>query len=73
MGTFYFLVKLNTSLTGIQIVERLIKKHKIAVIPSETFGMNDGCYSRIAYDALDKKISGMGIQRLISGLTDILN
>jgi aspartate/methionine/tyrosine aminotransferase len=72
MGAFYFLVKLNTSLTGMQIVKRLIKEHKIAVIPGETFGMNDGCYVRIAYGALDKKTSSMGIQRLIAGLTDII-
>jgi aspartate/methionine/tyrosine aminotransferase len=72
MGAFYFLVKLNTSLTGMQIVERLIKEHKIAVIPGETFGMNDGCYIRVAYGALDKKTSDMGIQRLIEGLTDII-
>ncbi len=72
MGAFYYLVKLNTALTGMQIVERLIKEHKIAVIPGETFGMNDGCYCRIAYGALDKKTSDMGIQRLINGLTDII-
>ncbi|MBL4778242.1 hypothetical protein [Ralstonia sp.] len=72
MGAFYFLVKLNTSLSGIQIVERLIKEHKIAVIPGEAFGMDDGCYCRIAYGALDKKTSEMGIQRLIKGLTDII-
>jgi aspartate/methionine/tyrosine aminotransferase len=72
MGAFYFLVKLNTTLTGMQIVERLIKEHKIAVIPGETFGMDNGCYIRIAYGALDKKTSDMGIQRLIEGLTDII-
>lgn len=71
-GAFYFFVKLNTKLTGMQLVDRLIKEHKIAVIPGETFGMNDGCYIRIAYGALDKKTSEMGIQRLINGLTDII-
>ncbi len=72
MGAFYLLVKLSTALTGMQIVDRLIKEHKIAVIPGETFGMNDGCYCRIAYGALDKKTSDMGIRRLINGLTDII-
>lgn len=71
-GAFYFLVKLDTALTGMQLAERLIKEHKIAVIPGETFGMNDGCYIRIAYGALDKKTSKMGIQRLIGGLTGII-
>lgn len=71
-GAFYFLVKINTTLTGMQLVEQLIKKHKIAVIPGETFGMNDGCYLRIAYGALDKKTSEVGIQRLIIGLKNII-
>jgi aspartate/methionine/tyrosine aminotransferase len=71
-GAFYFLVKLNTTLTGMQVVERLIKEYKIAVIPGETFGMVDGCYCRIAYGALDKNTSHIGIQRLIEGLTDII-
>ncbi len=55
-----------------QLVERLIKEHKIAVIPGETFGMDDGCYIRVAYGALDEKTSKMGIQRLIDGLTHII-
>jgi aspartate/methionine/tyrosine aminotransferase len=71
-GAFYYFVKLNTELTGMQLVERLIKEHKIAVIPGETFGMNDGCYIRVAYGALDKKTSELGIKRLTDGLTDII-
>lgn len=72
MGAFYFLVKLNTALSEMQLVERLIKEHKIAIIPGEAFGMNEDCYCRIAYGALDKKTSDIGIQRLIEGLTDII-
>jgi aspartate/methionine/tyrosine aminotransferase len=71
-GAFYFFVKLNTSLTGMQIVERLIKEHKVAVIPGETFGMTEACYIRIAYGALDEKTSEMGIQRLVDGLNSII-
>lgn len=71
-GAFYFLVKLNTNLTGMQVVERLIQEYQIAAIPGETFGMNDGCYIRIAYAALDKNTAEIGIQRLIRGLTNIL-
>jgi aspartate/methionine/tyrosine aminotransferase len=71
-GAFYFLVKVNTTLTGMQLVERLIKTHKIAVIPGETFGMNNGCYLRIAYGALDKETSETGINRLINGLKDTI-
>ncbi|GJM04637.1 MAG: aminotransferase [marine bacterium B5-7] len=71
-GAFYFLVKLNTTLTGMQVVERLIKEYKVAVIPGETFGMHDGCYCRIAYGALDKESSEIGINRLLAGLKGII-
>lgn len=71
-GAFYYFVKLNTNLTGMQLVEQLISEHKIAVIPGETFGMNDGCFIRVAYGALDKNTSKIGIQRLICGLKAII-
>ncbi|MFT5395455.1 MAG: aspartate/methionine/tyrosine aminotransferase [Gammaproteobacteria bacterium] len=71
-GAFYFLVKLNTTLTGMQVVERLIREYKVAVIPGETFGMNEGCYCRIAYGALDKESSETGIKRLLTGLKGII-
>jgi aspartate/methionine/tyrosine aminotransferase len=71
-GAFYFLVRFNTSLSGMQLVERLIKEHKVAIIPGETFGMNEGCYCRIAYGALDKETSETGIKRLINGLNEII-
>ncbi len=72
MGAFYFLINLKTELTGIEIVDKLINKYKIAVIPGETFGMNDGCYLRVGYGALDKKMSAIGIQRLVKGLKEII-
>ncbi len=71
-GAFYFFVKLNTALSGIQLVEKLIRDHKVAVIPGETFGATDGCYCRIAYGALDKETSEIGIKRLIKGLKKII-
>ena len=72
MGAFYFLIKLNTTLTGMELVDRLINKHKIATIPGETFGMNDGCYLRLSYGALNKEEADMGTQRLIRGLKEII-
>ena len=65
-------IKLNTTLTGMELVDRLINKHKIAVIPGETFGMDDGCYLRLSYGALNKEKSDMGTQRLIRGLKEII-
>jgi len=72
MGAFYFLIKLKTRLTGVEIVDKLINTYKIAVIPGETFGMNDGCYLRVGYGSLDEKMSEIGTQRLIKGLKEII-
>ena len=72
MGAFYFLIKLKTELTGIEIVDKLINEYKIALIPGETFGLTNGCYLRVGYGSLDKKMSGIGIQRLIKGLREII-
>ena len=72
MGAFYFLVKLNTNLSGLEISEKLISKYKIAVIPGETFGTNDGCYLRIGYGSLNNEMADIGTKRLIKGLKEII-
>ena len=45
---------------------------KIAVIPGETFGMNDGCYVRIGYGSLNNEMANIGTKRLIKGLKEII-
>ncbi len=55
-----------------EIVTRLIKEHGVALIPGHTFGMQDGCYLRIAYGALKKDSAAEGIDRLIQGLQSII-
>ena len=47
------------------IAERLIREHKVAVIPGPAFGMSDGCYFRVAYGALQKATVAEGIGRLV--------
>ena len=54
------------------IAERLIREHKVAVIPGPAFGMTDGCYFRVAYGALQKATVAEGIGRLVAGLRAIL-
>ena len=53
-GAFYCLLKVDTDLDPIALGERLIREHKVAVIPGPAFGMTDGCYFRVAYGALQK-------------------
>jgi len=71
-GAFYFLLRINTQQSAMQIVERLIQDHHVAAIPASAFGINDGCYLRVAYGALERKTAAEGIDRFISGLKAIL-
>ena len=72
LGAFYFLLRLNTSLADMAIVERLIREFGVAVIPGSTFGLHEGCYLRVAYGALDRQTTAEGIGRLVRGLNAIV-
>ena len=67
-GAFYCLMKVNTSLHPLPVAERLIREHKVAVIPGTAFGMTEGCYFRVAYGALQKDTVAEGVGRLVAGL-----
>lgn len=71
-GAFYFFLKVNTQIDAFELVKRLIQEHKVAVIPGTTFGMDDGCYLRVAYGALQKETAKEGIERLVQGLETIV-
>lgn len=70
-GAFYCFIKVQTPMDSMTIAERLIREHRVAVLPGTTFGMTDGCYFRIAYGALQKATVAEGIGRLVRGLRDI--
>lgn len=71
-GAFYFLLRLDTNLKPLALVERLVREHRVAAIPGDAFGMTDGCYLRVAYGALQKETVAEGIGRLVQGLKSIL-
>jgi aspartate/methionine/tyrosine aminotransferase len=71
-GAFYALIKVETDRDPLALAERLIREHKVAVIPGPAFGMTDGCYFRVAYGALQKATVAEGIGRLVTGLRAIL-
>ena len=71
-GAFYFFLKVNIPIDAFKLVERLIREYQVAVIPGTTFGMDDGCYLRVAYGALQKATAESGIERLVKGLQNIL-
>ena len=71
-GAFYFFLKVHTSMDAFELVKKLIYEHQVAVIPGTTFGMNDGCYLRVAYGALQQDTAKEGIERLVRGLQAII-
>ncbi|MEO1671385.1 MAG: pyridoxal phosphate-dependent aminotransferase [Cyanobacteria bacterium J06631_2] len=70
-GAFYFFLKVNTNLGDLELVQQLIEQYRVAVIPGSTFGMQDGCYLRVAYGSLRLNTAQQGIERLTRGLKDI--
>jgi aspartate/methionine/tyrosine aminotransferase len=72
LGAFYFLLRVDTSLPPMTVVERLVSEFGVAVIPGTTFGMHQGCYLRVAYGALDADTIAEGIGRLVRGLKSIV-
>ena len=72
-GAFYFLLKVHTQLGAFELAQRLIQEYRVAVMPGTTFGMNDGCYLRVAYGALQKETAVEGIERLVRGVQSILD
>lgn len=71
-GAFYVFLKVHTDIDAFELVKRLISEHQVAVIPGTTFGMNEGCYIRIAYGALQKQTVTEGLERLLRGLQAIV-
>jgi aspartate/methionine/tyrosine aminotransferase len=71
-GAFYLFVKVNTGMSAVALSERLVREHKVAVLPGETFGVTRGCRLRIAYGSLREETAVEGIDRLANGLRAIL-
>ena len=70
-GAFYYFVRVHTSLDSMTLTERLIREHRVAVIPGSAFGATDGCHLRVSYGALDERTVEDGIGRLVRGLKGI--
>jgi aspartate/methionine/tyrosine aminotransferase len=71
-GAFYCFIRINADVNPMQTAERLIREHKVAVMPGTAFGMTEGCYFRVAYGALQKETVSEGIGRLVRGLRTLL-
>ncbi|HEY0076009.1 MAG TPA: aminotransferase class I/II-fold pyridoxal phosphate-dependent enzyme, partial [Abditibacteriaceae bacterium] len=70
-GAFYFLLRVQSDKTPLELVEQLVREHGVAAIPGTTFGLQ-GCYLRVSYGALQPLAAREGIGRLVQGLKTIL-
>jgi aspartate/methionine/tyrosine aminotransferase len=70
-GAFYYFLNVHTSLDGLTLSERLIREHRVAVIPGSAFGASDGCRVRVSYGALDAATAEEGVSRLVRGLREL--
>lgn len=71
-GAFYLLLRIRAALDPLQLVERLVREHGVAVIPGTTFGLEEGCYLRVSYGALRPAEVEEGVGRLVRGLSAIV-
>lgn len=70
-GAFYLLLRIDTPLSSLEVVTRLVRDFGVAVIPGSAFGLETGCYLRVAYGALSRETATAGIDRLVRGLRAI--
>ncbi|MBW4467162.1 MAG: pyridoxal phosphate-dependent aminotransferase [Pegethrix bostrychoides GSE-TBD4-15B] len=70
-GAFYLLLKVQTEINDLELVKRLIREYRVAVIPGSTFGLTGG-YLRVAYGALQPATVAEGMGRLVAGLRGIV-
>jgi aspartate/methionine/tyrosine aminotransferase len=70
-GAFYFFLRVHSDLAPLALVERLVREHRVAVIPGNAFGLTHGCPLRVAYGALAGDTAAEGIGRFVRGLRAI--
>ncbi|MCX6953097.1 MAG: aminotransferase class I/II-fold pyridoxal phosphate-dependent enzyme, partial [Verrucomicrobia bacterium] len=67
-GALYFFLRVRSDRPPLELVERLVREHRVAVIPGDAFGVTHGCPLRVAYGALAQDTAIEGLGRLARGL-----
>jgi aspartate/methionine/tyrosine aminotransferase len=70
-GAFYFFLRVHSAMDPMTLTERLVREHKVAVMPGSAFGAA-GCAIRVSYGALDADTVAEGLSRLVTGLRSIV-
>ncbi len=68
LGAFYYFLRVRTPLDDMAFAERLIREHRVAVVPGSAFGALGGCTVRVSYGALDEATIAEGLSRLVTGI-----
>ena len=71
-GALYFFPTIDTRLGMMELVERLVREHGVAVIPRTTFGVDGRCVIRISFGALQPETAIEGVGRLVRGLKAVV-
>ena len=66
-GAFYVLLRLRHDGNAMELAQRLVTEHRVAVLPGTAFGLA-GCSLRIGYGALTPRAAADGIERLVTGI-----
>src|SRR6185436_10524026 len=67
-GAFYLLLRLSARRDPLELAEKLIREHGVAVIPGNAFGLTNSCHLRVAYAAQPPAVIREGCERLVRGL-----
>ncbi|QPN63245.1 aminotransferase class I/II-fold pyridoxal phosphate-dependent enzyme [Synechococcus sp. CBW1004] len=70
-GAFYALLQVRTPLSGLELVERLIREHGVAALPGESFGLpatGGDAVLRLSYGLLAPDPLEEALQRLCGGV-----
>ena len=66
-GAFYALLQLESSHSGDQAMEQLIRQHRVALVSGSSFGLS-GCCLRLSYGMLGSTELSEALDRLVAGL-----
>lgn len=67
-GALYLLVRVPRGGDPLRLTERLIREHRVAVVPGTAFGVESPCSLRISYGALHGDALHEGVARFVAGL-----
>jgi aspartate/methionine/tyrosine aminotransferase len=70
-GAFYYLLRVHSGQPSMEVATRLIREHRVAVVPGNAFGLEHGCHLRVAYGALEHETAAESLGRFVRGLREI--